>query len=116
MTNKKILVATLEGMLLNEKDFILLGDAIENLAFKRIGTQELKKLIVDLRLKTIEEIKNFFLFNLKKKQPTRVLGDSREHPDMALIEELSEKNELLEQLGQRVDNIYNKLKNKVSLD
>ena len=108
---ERVLLLTIEKMVFKEQDFILLGDTIRDLDSKKVKGEELKKLIVDLRLKILKELKEFFIFNLREKNSTH-LEDSHEHPDIKLIEELSEKNELLEHIGQRINTVFNCLKKK----
>ena len=69
--------------------------------------------IIELRIKLIDELIEFFPFFLKKSLTENKLTEFTDLGDSSSIsEELLDKNNLLEEVGLKVNNIYKKLKEK----
>jgi len=104
----------LEKMLFNEKDLNALKIAIDNMNMEKISPKELRKYIIESRVKIIEKLLKFFPFYLKQVTIEKSLEDfSRPHTNIKLEQELQEKNEFLKEVGSRVNKIHVKLRKKL---
>ncbi len=108
----------LEKVILNEKDFDKLKAAINDLSLGIIDSKDLKQTIVKSRLRILDEVSRYLTFCTESKSAKMSSDNSASdfNGDPALLKELDEKNELLEQVAVRVDNIFKQLKDKKGLD
>jgi len=106
----------LEKMLFNEKDLNGLKIAIENMNMGKISPKELRKYIIESRVKIIEKLLKFFPFYLKQVTIEQSL-DEFAQPDISieLEQELQEKNKFLEEVGFRINRIHAKLQKKLEI-
>ncbi len=116
--DNNILSDFLEKIILNEKDFNKLKAAINDLSLGKINSKDLKETIVKSRLRILEEVSRYLTFYTESTSTKISMDNSVPVPkgDPALIKELEEKNELLEQVAGRVDNIFKQLKDKKNLE
>ena len=116
ISNKKILSESLETIIFEEKDFDELKRTINDLSLGKIEPKELKEIIINSRLRMLEELVQFFPFFVKQELTRQSLEKFSEcphnpdNPDLALIERLAEREELLVEVGQRIDGIFKQLK------
>ncbi len=106
----------LEKMLFNEKDLNILKIAIDNMNMGKISPKELRKYIIESRVKIIEKLLKFFPFYLKQvtiEKPLEALAQP--HTNIKLNQELQEKNEFLKDVGSRVNKIHKELKYKLEI-
>ena len=114
-TREKFLSNSLEKIIFNENDFNNLKQTINDLTLGLIEPKKLKEIIINSRFRLLEELLEFFPFYLKRdsfQNSVEEFTKESENPDLSLIEELKEKDEFLQELGFRIDNIFNKLKSK----
>ena len=114
-TYEKFLSNSLEKIIFNENDFNNLKQTINDLTLGLIEPKKLKEIIINSRFRLLEELLEFFPFYLKHdgfQLSVEEFTKVSENPDPRLIEELKEKDEFLQELGNRIDNIFNKLKDK----
>lgn len=116
-THETFLSNSLEKIIFNENDFNNLKQTINDLTLGLIEPKKLKEIIINSRFRLLEELLEFFPFYLKHdsfQHSVEEFTKESENPDPSLIEELKEKDEFLQELGNRVDNIFNKLKGKIN--
>lgn len=113
---KGLLYEMLEKIVFNEVQLMTLKKGIEKVANGYLNPKDLRKQIIELRVKLIEDLIEFFPFYLKQSLTENKLNnytDSNE--SSSLSEKLQEKNNLLEEVGLRINSIYKKLKEKFEL-
>jgi hypothetical protein len=116
ISTKQILSESLESIIFEEKDFDELKRTINDLSLGKIEPKELKEIIINSRLRMLEELLQFFPFLVKQELTRQSLEKFSEYPynpdnpDLALIEQLAEREELLIEVGQRIDGIFKQLK------
>ena len=116
-TREKFLSNSLEKIIFNEADFNGLKQTINDLTFGLIEPKKLKEKIINSRFRLLQELLEFFPFYLKRDSFQHSVEDfakESENPDPDLIEELKEKDEFLQELGNRINNIFNKLNRKIN--
>jgi len=116
-TREKFLSHSLEKIIFNENDFNNLKQTINDLTLGLIEPKKLKEIIINSRFRLLEELLEFFPFYLKHdsfQHSVEEFTKESEDPDPRLIEELKEKDEFLQELGNRIDNIFNKLRGKIN--
>jgi len=114
-THVKFLSNSLEKIIFDENDFNKLKQTINDLSLGLIEPKKLKEVIINSRFRLLEELLEFFPFYLKHdniQHSVEEFTKESESSDPRLNEELKEKDELLQELGNRIDNIFNKLKGK----
>jgi len=114
-THKKFLSNSLEKIIFNENDFNILKQTINDLALGLTEPKKLKETIINSRFRLLEDLLEFFPFYLKHDNiqlSVEEFTKESENSDPRVSEELKEKDDLLQELGHRIDNIYNKLKSK----
>ena len=115
LTQEKFLSNSLEKIIFDENDFNKLKQTINDLTLGLIEPKTLKEIIINTRFRLLEVLLEFFPFYLKHdsfQHSVKEYTNESETPDPPLIEELKEKDELLQELGNRIDKIFNKLKGK----
>ncbi|MGQ4873715.1 MAG: hypothetical protein ACP6IY_06515 [Promethearchaeia archaeon] len=100
----------LEEVIFNEKDLNILKESINSLSVGKITAKSVKKLILKLRYKIMNELLEFIPFQIQKKLECHIL---EEKPNIKEINELEkkihERNELLIELAERLARISKKL-------
>ncbi len=106
----QILRGYLEEVIFNEKDLNILKESINSLSVGKITAKSVKKLILKLRYKIMNELLEFIPFQIQKKLECQIL---EEKPNIKEINELEkkihERNELLIELAERLARISKKL-------
>jgi len=108
----------LEKIIFDENELERLKIAIKNFTEGKTSARELKLLILQCRGRILEDITAYIFFIEKAQNKNKLNSDNNQHqPIMStdvesqLREEISEKNELLETVAQRVDRLVYKLNN-----
>ena len=109
MSDIEIFERALENVLLNESELNNLKSIIIDVVSGKRSDKSLREQILKTRIKMIKDILKllpFFTTSLNDANKTSMQINT-------LPGELQERNALLEQLGQRINNIHNRLKEKV---
>ena len=108
----------LEKIIFDENELERLKFAIKNFTEGKTSARELKLLILQCRGRILEDITAYIFFIEKAQIKNKLNSDNNQHqPIMStdvesqLREEISEKNELLETVAQRVNHLVYKLNN-----
>lgn len=114
LTHEKFLSNSLEKIIFDENDLNKLKQTINDLTLGLIEPKKLKEIIINSRFRLLEELLEFFPFYLKHDNFQHSVEEFTNESDLdpCLNEELKEKDELLQELGNRIDKIFNKLKDK----
>ncbi|MFX1240842.1 MAG: hypothetical protein ACFFA7_06295 [Promethearchaeota archaeon] len=113
---KEFLYEMLEKIVFNEAQLTILKNGIEKVANGYLTPKDLRKQIIELRVKLIEDLIEFFPFYLKQNLIENKLLNFTDSNESSLISaELEERNNLLEEVGCRINNIYRKLKEKYNV-
>jgi len=107
MKQKSVLEQALEDILLNESEFDKLKRIINQALTGEKSNKFLRQYIFKFLLKKKDALLEFFPSYAKIENDTNNTLPSEE-----LQKELQEKNEFLEHIGTRINNIYKKLKEK----
>lgn len=107
MKQKSVLEQALEDILLNESEFERLKRVIAQTIAGKKSDKFLRHYIFKFLINKKDALLEFFPSYAKVENETTINLPSEEFQ-----KELQEKNELLEQLGTRIHNIYTKLKDK----
>ncbi len=112
----KLLSDLLERIIFNEKDFSDFKSAIFNISTGNSDPRLLKEKIINSRVRILEELKDLFPFyinQINKQQSLDIFIN--DNNNSGLIEELREKDEFLTEIGNRINKITKKLKEKANL-
>ena len=108
----------LEKIIFNENELERLKIAIKNSTEGKTSARELKQLILQCRVRILEDIAAFIFFIKKAQIKDKVNSENnRNQPILSidvesqLREEISEKNELLETVAQRINRLVYKFEN-----
>ena len=105
-----ILSALLEKILFNQKELNVLKERINQVSLKKINPNELRNHIFGARVHIMEELLEFFPFYVKESINSNVNNESlQSERDGSLVEQIKEREELLEIVAKRLVNIYNNL-------
>ncbi len=109
----QILNALLEKIFFSKNELDILKDKINQVYLKAITPKELRNHIFGDRVRIMEELIEFFPFYLKESINSNFDSeDLQSERDGTLLEQVKEREELLEIIAKRLMNIYNKLKEK----
>ncbi len=95
----------LEKIIFNEKDFEDLKLIINKLGNGNSNVKQLKRKIINSRVLILKNISKFIAFHLKKQGVN--LNSSK---DSEITKEAQEKNNFLEEIALRIENLYQKLR------
>ena len=110
---EEILYEMLEKIVFNEVQLTILKKGIEKVANGYLTPKDLRKQIIVQRVKLIEDLIEFFPFYVKQSLTEQKLTSFTDTTSMKT--ELDERNNLLEEIGLKVDNIYRNLKEKFDI-
>lgn len=106
MSDIKIFERALEDVLLNKTELNNLKSIIKDVASGKSSDKLLREEIVKTRISMMKDLLKFFpYFTTSVKDTNKTFMQIN-----TLQKELQEKNAFLEQVGQRINNIYNRLK------
>jgi len=112
-SREQILGALLEKILFNQKELNVLKERINQVSLKTINPNELRNHIFGARIHIMEELLEFFPFYVKESINSNVNNESlQSERDLSLVEQIKEREELLEIVAKRLVNIHKKLKEK----
>ncbi len=110
MSNKDLtLMGFLEPIILSEKHFEILKEATNNLLEKRMSAKDFKKLILTLRVQVYTKVLDMIPFYQENRTRIRAISEHARESESGDESELAEKDELLRQVGERVNGILQKL-------
>ena len=113
-SDEKLLSDLLEKILFNENDLNEFKTVILNGCTGNNHTRLLKEKVIRSRLRILEELLDIFPFYtnyIDKKRSIKNFIDSDQNPE--IIKDLLEKNELLTEIGGRLNIIYEKLQKNI---
>ncbi len=111
---KKLLMEMTEQILLNEKELESLKLLINDLSIGKIDPKQLKIAIIKSRATALRRITDIFPFFHKRIINQQEINNfASKDNNSELIQELEEKNKFLEEIGERVNNILDKLQGKI---
>lgn len=108
MKIKTILEDALDDLLLNKVEFSKLKIIIKQAVSGKINEKKLREYILKSRIKIKDDLLKFFPSYIKLENDTH-----HDLPSNVLQKELQEKNVFLEQIAERIDTIYQGLKEKM---
>ncbi|MFX0142417.1 MAG: hypothetical protein ACFFDN_52740 [Candidatus Hodarchaeota archaeon] len=105
----------LEKILFNEESLNKLKTAINDLSKGQMSSKKFRTQLIENRVKILEKLLEFLPFYLRQKTNVKSLDEfvGNDSEKNQLSKELQERNELLEEIGLRVNNIFDKLKEKI---
>ena len=109
---KKLIMQMIERILLNEEELTALKMLINDVSTGKIDSKQLKLVIIKSRvnaLKKIIEIFPFFHKRINSQQEIDTFTTEGSN-DPQLLQELEEKNTFLQEIGTKINNIVNQLK------
>ena len=95
---------TLERIIFDERELTSLKTTINAFIGREVSAKELKKMVISSYIRIFEDIDKFISFFLT--QEAKKLGDGYKSPQ----KEQAEKDQLLDHLALRINNIYERLK------
>jgi hypothetical protein len=96
----------LERIIFDEEELTELKNVVGEFAKGNVQSKQLKKKILLCRSRMLEDLKEFVLFYINSKKQEKEL----ETVDFKVSQELEERNELLEIVANRVNQLVAKLK------
>jgi len=111
MNGDSILAALLEKILFDRRQLDVLKEAIDDVSTGKINSKELRERILRFRIQIKDKLCEFFPFYSKQMD----VEDSfklKFKPQIQSREDIKEKDQLLEEVSLRINNIYSKLKKK----
>ncbi|MHA1294441.1 MAG: hypothetical protein ACTSQJ_17500 [Promethearchaeota archaeon] len=112
--SKKILYGLLERIIFNEKDFSTLKEIINEVIIGKKEPKKLKKAIIHSRIKILKELLEIFPFYIEQmNKKNSVENFTFNNEKSKIMKELREKNDLLINISQRIERIYNSLDKKI---
>ncbi|KKK47139.1 hypothetical protein LCGC14_3158210 [marine sediment metagenome] len=109
--DKKKLMDLIEPILFNEKELLDLKDLITDVGTNKIEPRQLRKAIIDNRVKVMKQLIDTFFFQVKREISQQEINNFTKG-NSQLKTEVEEKDRFLEQIAERIQAIYAKaLKN-----
>jgi hypothetical protein len=102
--NNPIINKTLEKIVFKENDFKDLKDIINGLKEGRYNFQQLKKKIIESRIRILKDITEFINFYINQQQ-----GTPKSNEMFEIQQDLQEKEKFLELIARRIEKIYQAL-------
>jgi len=113
----QILNALLEKIFFSKKELDILKEKINQVSLKAITPKELRNHIFGNRVRIMEELIEFFPFYVKESINSNASNESlHSERDGSLVEQVKEREELLEIVVKRLMIIYENLKEKKSTE
>ena len=100
-----ILYKALEKIIFNEREFEDLKEIINRLSAGGSNLQQLKKKIINSRIRILEDVSDFITFHLKQQNIS-----FKDDKSVELKRERNEKDNFLTLLAKKIENIYQNLK------
>ena len=117
MNEKANLNQQIESILFDEDNLDILKNSITSLSKGTLTTKRLKEQIIEFRLKAVQDIVKLFNFYHKQLTTSTSLDEYTKNPNNQQLEQnLQEKNDFIQEIGKRVQNIHSKLRIKLGID
>ncbi|MFX0073433.1 MAG: hypothetical protein ACFFAO_20335 [Candidatus Hermodarchaeota archaeon] len=111
--SKNYLKASIERIIFNEEELKNLKIVINELNIGTIESKKIKDIIIKSRMRILDELVDFIPFCLNldtRKHHNKKLNALPDTPNIDKTDELEQKNQFLELIGERINNIYKNLK------
>ena len=116
MTEDNVLHNIIENVLFNKEQLNQLKQLINDLYDRRLTPKELKTHIVEQRTHYIEKLLELFPYYIRQTKMNDSLNEfTGDFLDNKTRNELQEKNEFMEHIAIRVNEIFNKLNKKLKI-
>ena len=109
--NKKTIMGIIEPILFNEDELSGLKVLINNVGANKIEPKQLRKAIIDNRVKVIERLIDTFFFQIKREVAQQEINNFTV-TNHQIQSEVEEKDRLLEQIAERIQTIYTRVLDK----
>ncbi len=107
----------IESILFDETNLNVLKNSINSLSKGTLAPKVVKEQIIEFRLNAVQEIVKLFNFYHRQLTTATSLDKYTENTiNNQLEQDLFEKNDFLEDVGKRIQNIHTKLKNKLKIN
>lgn len=118
--NQQNLNEILEKLVFDDGDLTNLKVSIDKVIIGQISRRQFRETIIESRSRIIERITEFIPFYLRQKKKDDALNKFAE-PNNNMIsseleEQLNEKNRFIEEVGIKISNIYEKLRQKFEMN
>ena len=104
---KKKMMDLIEPILFNEKKLSNLKDLITDVGTNKIEPRQLRKAIIDNRVKVMKQLIDTFFFQVKREISQQEINNFTKG-NSQLKTEVEEKDRFLEQIAERIQAIYAK--------
>ncbi|KKK98703.1 hypothetical protein LCGC14_2640100 [marine sediment metagenome] len=104
---KKKLLNIIEPVMFNEKELLELKELINNVGSNEVEPKQLRNAIIDNRMSIMERLVDIFFFQVSREITMQEINNFTGN-DTRLKVEIEEKNTLLEQIAERIQNIHAK--------
>ena len=105
--NKKMIMDIIEPVLFKEEELSELKNLINDVGANKIEPKQLRKAIIDNRVRIMGRLIDSFFFQIKREVAQQEI-DSFTGNNSQLISEVEEKNKFLEQIADRIQVIHTK--------
>ena len=109
--NKKTIMDIIEPILFNEEELSDLKNLINNVGTNKIEPKQLRKAIIDNRVRIMERLIDTFFFQIKREVTQQEINNFT-RTNHQTQSEVEEKDRLLEQIAERIQTIYTRVLDK----
>ena len=109
--NKKTIMDIIEPVLFNEVELSDLKNLINDVGTNKIEPKQLRKAIIDNRVRIMERLINNFFFQIKREVAQQEINNFT-RTNHQIQSEVEEKDRLLEQIAERIQTIYTRVLDK----
>ncbi len=109
--NKKTIMDIIEPILFNEEELSDLKDLIKDVGTNKIEPKQLRKAIIDNRVRIMERLIDSFFFQIKREVDQQEINNFT-RTNHQTQSEVEEKDRLLEQIAERIQTIYTRVLDK----
>jgi len=108
------LYGLLEKIIFNETEFAILKESIINLSSGKITSKDLREIILKNRIRILEDIVDFFPFYVNHFSDKNLFDNRNKKikENKELEENIKEREEFLELVGKKINNILRNIKRK----
>ncbi|MFX0034281.1 MAG: hypothetical protein ACFE9I_01410 [Candidatus Hermodarchaeota archaeon] len=110
-STNKFIHENLEAILFDEDRLTSLKEAIHKVAMGKLSTRAFKDLFLKSQIQLFEKLVDFFPFCVKNMNTALSLDTITNQKDLS--PELEEKDNVIKEIGIRIQRIYEKLKEKI---
>ena len=109
--NKKTIMDIIEPVLFNEEELSELKNLINDVGTNKIEPKQLRKAIIDNRVRIMERLIDTFFFQIKREVDQQEINNFT-GINHQIQSEVEEKDRLLEQIAERIQTIYTRVLDK----